>query len=200
MNLKAIRIAAWAAVAACVVGVAVLAMLPREDPRVARMAAARIGGPFSLTDQFGQTVTYGDLKGQKSAIFFGYTHCPDVCPTTLYEAGLWLEALGDAADALHVYFVTIDPERDTPEMLADYLRAFDPRIRALTGSREAIDQAIENFRVIAVKVETDDPEFYLMDHTASVFLLDDDASLVSTVDFQDDMDIAMGKIRKLLEG
>lgn len=201
MTLKTVRIAAWAAVAIVVVVVAGMALFPRFLPsEVPVPVAATIGGPFELQDQSGATVTYDDLRGQKSALFFGYTNCPDVCPTTLMEATTWLEALGDRSDDLNVYFVTVDPERDTQDLLAEYMEAFDPRIRGLTGDRAAVDEVIESFRVYAAKVETDDPDYYLMDHTASVYLLDDEAQLVSTISYEEDPDVAMEKLRRLLAG
>jgi protein SCO1/2 len=163
MNLKAIRIAAWAAVALVAIAVGATLYLRQGSTAV---VSASIGGPFSLTDQRGARVTEASLKGHPSAMFFGYTFCPDVCPTTLYEAGTWLEELGADGDRIKVYFVTVDPERDTEKAIADYLGAFDSRIVGLTGTRAEIDQMLKAYRVFSRKVPRDDGS-YLMDHTAS---------------------------------
>ncbi len=196
MTLRTIRWIAWAAVAVVAAGAlgVTLWSANREEPTV---AMASIGGPFSLVDQNGATVTEADLDGHPSVLFFGYTHCPDVCPTTLFEATGWLEQLGDDADRLAVYFVTVDPERDTQAVLSEYLQAFDPRISALTGSRDAVDEILAGYRVFARKINPDE-EFYTMDHTATVYLLDSGAQLVGTIDYQEDVDSAMSKLRRLI--
>ncbi|MHA1553590.1 MAG: SCO family protein [Alphaproteobacteria bacterium] len=196
MSLRTIRRIAWAGVAIVVAtGLISLLFLPEKHDSI--VESATIGGPFSLTDQHGNTVTEADLSGHPSALFFGYTHCPDVCPTTLFEATGWLQVLGDAADRLNFYFVTVDPERDTIELLADYMEAFDPRITALTGSRGAVDQILRGYRIYAAKAG-DDADFYTMDHTASVFLLDDAVRLFATIDYQESSDIALAKLRRLI--
>ena len=101
-------------------------------------APAAIGGPFQLTDQAGQTVTEKDLKGRPTLIFFGFTHCPDVCPTALFEISEVLKAMGEAADRVNAYFVSVDPERDTVAAMKDYLSSFDPRLKGLTGDPQAV--------------------------------------------------------------
>ena len=196
MSLRTIRLTAWAAVAViAVVGLTFLLFSPER--RGGSVETATIGGPFSLTSQHGKTVTEADLEDHPSALFFGYTHCPDVCPTTLFEATGWLQALGKDADRLKFYFVTVDPQRDTQELLADYMEAFDPRITGLTGSREAVDEIISGYRVYASKVDGDEAS-YTMDHTASVYLLDEEARLVGTIDYQEDPDTALAKLRRLV--
>jgi protein SCO1 len=160
---------------------------------------AAIGGPFTLVDQHGATVTDTALKGHASAVFFGYTYCPDVCPTTLSDMSDWLQKLGPDGDRLKVYFVTVDPERDTREQLAAYLQAFDARITGLTGSRAAVDQMLKGYRVYSRKVPLDGGG-YSMDHTASVYLLDKNAGFAGTVDYKDDPDKALAKLKRLLAG
>jgi protein SCO1/2 len=196
-TMKAIRIAVWAAVAVLGAAVVWFVVADRTGDQTG-IAAATIGGPFSLSDQTGATVTEAALQGHPSALFFGYTYCPDVCPTTLFEMTTWLEQLGPDSDKLKVYFVTVDPERDTREQMAAYLQAFDPRILGLTGSREAVDQMLKAYRVYSRKVEGDDPDSYTMDHSASVYLLDSDATFVSTVDYQENPDRALEKLRRLI--
>jgi protein SCO1/2 len=194
--LKYVRIGAWIAVGV-VLGIVVSAflVLPRGQNPSTPIVAATIGGPFSLTDQRGATVTEASLKGHPSAIFFGFTFCPDVCPTTLADLSVWLQQLGPYGDRLKVYFVTVDPERDTREVLADYLRAFDPRIQALTGSRAAIDQMLRNYRVFARKVPGQG-DAYTYDHTASVYLIDAAGNLTGTITYDEDPVVAFEKIRR----
>ncbi len=196
-GLRAIRYAAWAAVAVLVLLVA-WTVLWHGGTRTAEIGpVVQVGGPFSLVDQNGQRVTEKDLAGRPTLLFFGFTHCPDVCPTTLYEITAWMQALGPAADRLNVAFVTVDPERDTPAVLADYAKAFDPRIRMLTGSREAVDQALRAYRAYWRKVPQQDGS-YSMDHTASVYLVDAQGRFTGTISPQEKQETALAKIRKLL--
>jgi protein SCO1/2 len=197
--LKTVRLAAWAAVGLVAAGLIswfVLAGQKPGSPAATTVAALSIGGPFELIDQKGETVTEAALQGHPSALFFGYTYCPDVCPTTLADMTVWLGDLGADADRLKVYFVTVDPERDTQEQMASYLEAFDPRIVGLTGPRPAVDQMLQEFRVYSRKVGED--EHYTMDHTASVYLLDDKAEFVGTLDFQENPETALAKLKRLV--
>lgn len=196
--LRIFRYLIWAAVAFAAVGLGYTAWQWERGGGVDRLAATSIGGPFTLTDQHGNTVTEAALKGHPSALFFGYTFCPDVCPTTLFEITGWLKKLGPDADKLSVYFVTVDPQRDTQTVLADYLSAFDPRITGLTGSPEAVAEIIKDYRVFARKVPLDEGG-YLMDHTAAIYLLDSDAVFTGTIDYQEDPDIALKKLRRLID-
>lgn len=196
-TLKIVRIVAWCAVAV-VAGVLGWALLTGRGGNVGeQIAAASIGGPFSLVDQNGNTVTEASLKGHPSAMFFGYTFCPDVCPTTLADMTVWLKELGPDGDRLKVYFVTVDPERDTQAALAEYLTAFDPRITGLTGDRAKVDEMLEAFRVYSRKTG-DDPEFYLMDHSSSVYLLDTEGRFVGTVDYEENPETALAKLKRLV--
>ena len=99
-------------------------------------APAAIGGPFQLTDQTGQTVTEKNMQGHPTLIFFGFTHCPDVCPTSLFEISEVLRAMGKDADRVNAYFISVDPERDTAAAMKDYLSSFDPHLKGLTGNPE----------------------------------------------------------------
>ena len=134
-------------------------------------ATTGVGGPFQLVDQNGAAVTEKALLGKPSLIFFGFTHCPDVCPTALYELTQLYTALGPDADRLNSFFITVDPERDSPAQLKTYLSSFDPHIVALTGSTAAVEPVLKAFRVYAKKVPTANGE-YTMDHTALVYLMD----------------------------
>jgi protein SCO1 len=141
-------------------------------------APSAIGGPFQLTDQTGQTVTDKNLLGKPSLIFFGFTHCPDVCPTELFELSEVLRAMGKDADRVNAYFVSVDPERDTAAAMKDYLSSFDPHLKGLTGDPAAVAKIIGEYRVYAKKVPLKDGD-YTMDHTALVYLMDRDGKFVA---------------------
>ncbi len=141
------------------------------------MAPPSIGGPFELTAHNGRTVTDKDLLGRPFLVFFGYTHCPDICHATLFEMSEILRALGPEAKVGGL-FITVDPERDTPAILSDYLANFDPRIIGLSGAREAVDTVLREYRIYSKKTpgNTDD---YAVDHTTVVYLMDKEGHFVS---------------------
>jgi protein SCO1 len=141
-------------------------------------APAAIGGPFQLTDQAGQTVTEKAMQGHPSLVFFGFTHCPDVCPTTLFEMSEVLKAMGKDADRVTAYYISVDPERDTQAAMKEYLSSFDPRLKGLTGSPAEIAKVLSEYRVYAKKVPLKDGD-YTMDHTALIYLMDRDGKFVS---------------------
>ena len=196
-TLKLVRYAAWAAVIVLAAALLWFTVLNR-GPDGGGIATATVGGPFTLVDQKGATVTEAALQGHPSALFFGYTFCPDVCPTTLADITLWLSQLGPDADKLKVYFVTVDPERDTQALMANYLQAFDPRIEGLTGPRPAIDQILKDYRVYSRKIDGKDGAPYTMDHSAAVYLLDDKAQFVGTIDYQEKPETALAKLKRLV--
>ena len=148
---------------------AVLLFPPSATQRSAGVAT--VGGPFTLTDQAGRTVTERDVAGTPYLVFFGFTHCPDICPTKLFEVSEVLRASGEGGKRLRALFVTVDPERDTPEVLKSYLGSFDERILGLTGPPEAVQAAIKAFRAYARKVPLEGGD-YTMEHTAIVYLMD----------------------------
>jgi protein SCO1 len=137
-----------------------------------------IGGPFNLVDQDGKPITDQDMKGRPFLVFFGYTHCPDICPTTLFELSEVLHAMGKDADRVHALFVTVDPDRDTPAVMKDYLSSFDPHLRGVTGDQQAIAVAEKEYRVYAKKVPIDHGD-YSMDHTALVYLMNKQGRFVA---------------------
>lgn len=152
---------------------------------------------WDLTDHRGQPVRPLDWVGRPVMAFFGFTWCPDVCPTTLSDISLWLEELGPDADRLVVALITVDPDRDTPDVLADYLGNFDPRIIGLTGSAEQIAKAAADFRAKYARVPRDDGD-YTMDHTAGVFLFHPDGRFANIIDLHEDRRFAVPKIRRTL--
>ena len=141
-------------------------------------APAAIGGPFQLTDQAGQSITEKNLRGKPTLIFFGFTHCPDVCPTSLFEISEVLRAMGGDADRVNAWFISVDPERDTGAAMKDYLSSFDPHLKGLTGDTDAVAKVISGFRVYAKKVPLKDGD-YTMDHTALIYLMDRDGKFVA---------------------
>jgi protein SCO1 len=149
---------------------AVIFIVTGRSPAPIAMPSA-IGGPFQLVDQNSKPITDQDLKGQPFLVFFGFTHCPDVCPTTLFEVSEVLRALGPEGGRVRALFVTVDPERDTPEKLKDYLSSFDPRVVGVTGDTAAITAMEKAYRVYAKKVPLEGGN-YTMDHTAIVYLMD----------------------------
>jgi protein SCO1/2 len=138
---------------------------------------ATLGGSFQLTAHTGQPVTDQDFLGRPFLVFFGYTHCPDVCPTTLFEMSEILRALGPDAK-VGALFVTVDPERDTPEKLKDYLANFDPRIIGVTGPRAAIDPLLRQYRIYSKRALGGDDD-YSVDHTTVVYLMDKNGRFVN---------------------
>ena len=161
--------------------------------------ASAIGGPFQLMDQDSKPITDQDLKGRPYLVFFGYTHCPDVCPATLFEVSELMKALGKDADRAGALFITVDPERDTPAALKDYLASFDPRVRAATSNRTAIDAAEKAYRVYAKKVPSDkDKDDYSMDHTALVYLMDKQGRFVAPFSLKRTPAEAAAELRKYL--
>lgn len=142
------------------------------------VSAPAIGGAFRLVDQNGQVVTQDALKGKPSLMFFGFTHCPDVCPTALFEMTQVYKALGSDGDKVQAYFVSVDPERDTPDILKEYLSSFDPRLRGLTGDPAAVAAIEKAYRVYSKKVPLEGGG-YTMDHTATVYLMDKQGRFVA---------------------
>jgi protein SCO1/2 len=140
-------------------------------------APSAIGGPFQLTAQDGRQTSDKDFLGRPFLVFFGYTHCPDICHTTLFEMSEILRALGPAAK-IGALFVTVDPERDTPAVLKDYLSNFDPRIVGLTGPREALDPVLKAYRIYAKRAPGGDSD-YAVDHTTVVYLMDKNGRFVN---------------------
>ncbi len=203
--LRWIRYTAWTALAviAFVVAAIVLGWWRVDGPgapsRPTPTASAPIdvGGPFSLVDHTGRKVTEADYRGRPMLVFFGFTHCPEVCPTTLLEITNQLKALGSEADRLQVLFITVDPERDTPAQLALYLQSFDPRIVGLSGSVEQVEAAVKAYKAYAKKIPAEGG--YTMDHTASVYVMDAQGRYRTLIDYHEDEQAALAKIRLVLK-
>jgi protein SCO1/2 len=167
----------------------------RDDRGLPKVA--EIGGPFSLVDHHGKSVTDRDYLGKPTLVFFGFTHCPDVCPTTLYEITNHLKELGPDADRLNVLFITVDPERDTPQQLALYLSSFDPRITGLSGAPENVLAAEQAYHIYAKKVPLKDGG-YTMDHTATIAVMNSKGQYVDAMHSQAPSATTRAKLRRLL--
>ena len=135
-----------------------------------------VGGPFALVDHTGKPRTDADFRGKVLLVYFGFTYCPDICPTDLAQIGLALDRLGPAAEAVQPLFITLDPKRDTPEHLAEYVPQFHPRLIGLTGSAAAVRAAADAYKVYYRQVPRADGSDYTVDHSAFLYVVDRDGS------------------------
>ncbi len=191
-GLARLRFILWGLVVIVGLGATVLYLVrPPERP------VGLYGGTFSLSATTGGTFTQNDLKGVPSLIFFGYTYCPDVCPTTLAESTGWRQRLNLTPDGLRIIFVTVDPERDTLEGLTTYLSGFGGQVIGLTGTEAEVEATKKAFGVISEKVENESSTEYLVNHTASVFMIDADGRFDGTIAYGEPTDTALAKVSKL---
>lgn len=192
-NLNRLRIILWALVAVVGLGAAGLYAYSATRPS----AAQNLGdGDYQLVTATGEAFTRESLVGSPSMLFFGFTHCPEVCPTSLAEMTAWYEALGDEAKDLKAYFVTVDPERDTGEIIGDYV-SWTERVVGITGTPDEIEKAAKAWAIYYQKVPLEGGD-YTMDHTASVFLLNRQGNFEGTIAYREDSATALAKLRKLL--
>ncbi|WEJ32646.1 SCO family protein [Devosia sp. SD17-2] len=194
-GLRNFRIVLWVLVAIVAIGATALYMFrPPQRP------LGVTGQEFALASTKGGTFTQKDLAGTPSLIFFGYTFCPDVCPTTLAETTAWRAQLGLDADDLRIIFVTVDPQRDTFDAVKGYVEGFDPSIIGLVGDQAATDKAKAAFGVFSEKSGDVEGEFYLVNHTALTFLIDKNGQFQSTISYEEAQDTALAKVKRLVEG
>ena len=194
MSLRTIRIALWVAVA----GFAVLATLAYFFVKVPAPGQGGIGGGnYALTTGSGAAFTPASLQGKPSMLFFGFTHCPQVCPTTLSEMAVWYEELGAEGEKLNAFFVSVDPERDTPAVVEDYVRAVSDKVTAVTGSPDQVAAMTKAWGAFAEKVPLEDGD-YTMDHTASVYLIDGQGQFQGTIAYGEGSGPALEKLRRLI--
>ncbi|WP_375598305.1 SCO family protein [Devosia sp. Naph2] len=194
-TLRNFRIMLWVLVAVAAIGATALYMFrPPQRP------LGVTGQEFALASTQGGSFTQADLRGTPSLIFFGYTFCPDVCPTTLAETTAWREQLGLTPEELRIIFVTVDPERDTPEMVKAYVEGFDPSVIGLVGTPEQTEKAKAAFGVFSEKSGDVESEFYLVDHTALTFLIDSEGTFEGTIAYEEASDTALGKIERMVKG
>ena len=196
--MKTVRYLLWALVLVAGAAFAFIWTGGNQPPTDEIKLVDKLGGPFELTRHDGNTVTEKDLTGRSHAIFFGFTHCPEICPTTLYEISGWLNELGDIKDNIDVYFITVDPERDTQEILATYINSFSNRVSALTGSPEQIQKVISGYKIFAEKIPLEDDD-YTMDHTATILLFKPNGELLGTIGYGENSTTAIAKLKRLAQ-
>jgi protein SCO1/2 len=164
------------------------------------ITGAEFAKAFTLTDHNGERHSLADFKGKAVLLFFGFTHCPDVCPTTLARAKLALQKLGPDASKVQVLFVSVDPQRDTPEVLKGYVTAFDPSFIGFTGTPEEIKQVAQDFRIIYRKSEGKGPGDYTVDHSTQTYVYDPQGRLRLYISHAQDVDVVVHDVKLLLDG
>ena len=188
------RVVATAAGFAVAVACAITAVV--AAPQAGRAAGA-VGGPFTLVDDNNAPVTEKTLAGKPYVMYFGYTYCPDVCPTTLVDLSRWIKQLGPQADKLNYVFVTLDPERDTPKVLHEYLSSFDSHIRGLTGTPQQIAEIAKEYRITYKKVPAKSGS-YSVDHASIIYLIYADGQFDNVIAYQEKDAAALAKLRTLV--
>lgn len=207
MNLKKLQTILWGLVFVAALFAALIyvstradtALQEASDPTGTTLASTTdIGGPFTLLNAKGETVSEKTYAGKPTLMFFGFTHCPAICPGTLADISLWYEKLGKDADKLQTLFISVDPERDTPPVMADYLKAFDAHIVGLTGTPEQVAGMAKAYKVFVKKMPPMPNGGYMVNHSASILAFNAKGELVSTIDASENRDVAFEKIRKLI--
>ncbi len=201
MNLRKLRFMLWGLVALVVViGLVVALRAPRSADGIAgSQSMADIGGPFLLTGSDGKPFSSEQLAGRPYALFFGFTHCPDVCPTTLARLAKLRKQVGKGDQSFAIVLVSVDPERDSPAAMARYAELFGTPVIALTGSEPAIEGAKALFGVASQKVPQDGGD-YTVDHTATTFLMDARGKFAATISPSEDDQAALAKLTRLTKG
>ncbi|HXR56707.1 MAG TPA: SCO family protein [Casimicrobiaceae bacterium] len=188
----------------CLIGLATLALVAcgARGPsfEASDVTGSSFGHDFALKDAKGNTRTLADFRGKAVVVFFGYTQCPDVCPATLATLADAMKQLGSEADRVQVLFITIDPERDTPQLLAQYVPAFDKRFLGLYGDADATARTAKEFKVIYQKVPGPAPGSYTMDHSAGSYVFDPKGRLRLFVSNGQGADVFVHDLRELLNG
>ena len=196
MSLSRLRLVLWVIVGVVALGMVVLIWRQSEPPQVASGPLGTFGGPFTLAGTDGKPFASSKLNGKPAAIFFGFTHCPDVCPTTLARLTKLRRQLGQGEDALSIVFVSVDPERDTPAEVGNYLKLFETPVVGLTGTPAQVEQVKKQFGIYSRKVEQPGGG-YSVDHTASVILLDKNGQFVATLSPEEGDQVALDKLERI---
>ena len=197
MSLSRLRLLLWAVVGVAALGMIILWIQSGREQTASQSALETIGGPFTLTASDGTPFPSSRLSGKPAAIFFGFTHCPDVCPTTLARMAKLRRQLGKGDDALSIVFISVDPERDTPAAVGDYVGLFDTPVVGLTGTPAQVEQVKKQFGIYSRKVEQPGGG-YSVDHTAAVMLMDSNGQFVATISPEEGDQVALDKLRRIV--
>ena len=197
--LKRVRIVLWVACAIPLLALLVVGVreLTQRADGAGQFQASGIGGPFRLASTAGGELSSEELKGKPFIVFFGYTHCPDICPTTIAAVSSWLEALGPEGKELKAFFISVDPDRDSVASMKDYLSSFPEHIVGLTGTPEQIAEVAKAYRVYYAKHPLKDGD-YAMDHSAAIYLMNRQGNLAATLTYDAKPDEAIAKLKRLL--
>jgi len=195
MTISKLRIVLWALVGLAAIGGILLALQPRS-PITRETALDAVGGPFTLTGSDGKPFSSAKLNGRPAAIFFGFTHCPDVCPTTLARLVKLRKEFGKGDEAMSIVFISVDPERDGPTEVGSYATLFNAPVVGLTGSPTDIERVKKQFGVYSAKVEQPGGG-YSVDHSAAVFLMDRHGKFVATLSPEEGDAVALDKLRRI---
>ena len=187
----------WVFVAMAAIVGAAIALAPKDEPSTSRAYADTFGGAFSLTAADGSKVTDETLAGKPYAIFFGFTRCPEVCPTTLARMASLRQQLGKDGDKFEIVFVSVDPEHDKPADIGSYISLFKTRILGLTGTREELATIQKGYGVYVKKVPLEGGD-YTIDHTAAIFLMDARGKFVTTIDYHENDKVALEKLKRII--
>ena len=198
MSLKRLRLGLWVLVGLVAAGLVVFLwkQAEPEPPSFSQTSLGTIGGPFTLTASSGKPFSSAELNGKPAAVFFGFTHCPDVCPTTIARLTKLRRDLGKGDDALSIVFISVDPERDTPAEIDSYMKLYDTPVTGLTGTPAQIEQVKKQFGIYSRKVEQPGGA-YSVDHTATVILLDRNGQFSSTISMEEGNEVALDKLRRI---
>ena len=197
MTVRAVRIGLWLLVGIAAVGGLIVAVRrPPSSPTPNAQEMRVVGGPFTLTGTDGKPFSSDRLAGKPFAIFFGFTHCPDVCPTTLARLARLRRAVGKGDDAFAILFISVDPARDTPADMGRYAALFETPIIALTGTQAQIDRVKDAYGIYSAKVPQPGTD-YSVDHTATIFLMDAHGKFVATITPDESDPPALAKLRSL---
>lgn len=193
-SMKRVRVAVVALILILAVFLAYQFVLKKTDQSL--MADMKIGKSFNLVDHNNNPITEAVFEDKPSAVFFGFTHCPEVCPTTLYELSGWLDELGEDGQNINAFFFSVDPERDRPKVMKSYVENFTDRIIGVTGDPIEMASLAKAWHVYWSKVPLEDGD-YTMDHTASIFLVDAQGNFKGTIAFRESGEVAVQKLRNL---
>jgi len=195
-SVRALIIAGFSILILSLIGLLLPSIL-KKNFQTQYSSEAKLGASFELIDSNGNKITEAAFVGSPTVLFFGFTHCPTVCPLALHRLSLLIEKLGKDQNKLKAYFITLDPERDTWKVLNKYLTGFNNRIIGITGESEKIKILAKSWGIYSKKVPLDGDN-YSIDHTALIFLLKSNGNFLKTIDFEDDFELSLKEIKKLL--